>query len=119
MDLVLERSQILYSLSRFLLYLLVRNFPTKFEYRTFGVPETIVNHALVGNLFMLGAGGIFVVALSAYFGRLPVLFWFSIVAFLTAAWSAAATSLESFETARILHGFFSTVAQAVSSETYD
>ncbi|CZR62199.1 related to HOL1 protein [Phialocephala subalpina] len=79
---------------------------------TFGVPETIVNHSLVGNLFMLGAGGIFVVALSAYFGRLPVLFWFSIFAFLTAAWSAAATTLESFEGARILHGFFSTVAQA-------
>lgn len=61
---------------------------------------------------MLGAGGIFVVALSAYFGRLPVLFWFSIFAFLTAAWSAAATSFHSFMAARILHGFFSTVAQS-------
>jgi predicted MFS family arabinose efflux permease len=63
---------------------------------------------------MLGAGGIVVVALSAYFGRLPVLFWFSILAFLTAAWSAAATTFQSFAAARILHGFFSTVAQAVS-----
>lgn len=62
---------------------------------------------------MLGAGGIFVVALSAYFGRLPILFWFSILAFATAIWSAAAKSFESFEAARILHGFFSTVAQAV------
>jgi hypothetical protein len=52
--------------------------------------------------------------LSAYFGRLPVLFWFSILAFLTAAWSAAATTFQSFAAARILHGFFSTVAQAVS-----
>jgi predicted MFS family arabinose efflux permease len=69
---------------------------------------------------MLGAGGIFVVALSAYFGRLPILFWFSILAFVTAAWSAAAKSFESFEAARILHGFFSTVAQAVciSSHLY-
>lgn len=62
---------------------------------------------------MLGAGGIFVVVLSAYFGRLPILFWFSILAFITAAWSAAARSFVSFEAARILHGFFSTVAQAV------
>lgn len=89
-------------------------------YRTWNLPETTINHALVGNLFMLGAGGIFVVALSAYFGRLPILFWFSILAFVTAAWSAAAKSFESFEAARILHGFFSTVAQAVciSSQLY-
>ena len=60
---------------------------------------------------MLGAGGIFVVALSTYFGRLPV-FWFSIFAFITAAWSAAAKGFRSFEVARILHGFFSTVTQA-------
>jgi hypothetical protein len=63
---------------------------------------------------MLGAGGIFVVALSAYFGRLPILFWFSILAFATAAWSAAPGSFHSYMSARILHGFFSTVAQAVS-----
>jgi predicted MFS family arabinose efflux permease len=67
---------------------------------------------------MLGAGGIVVVALSAYFGRLPVLFWFSILAFLTAAWSAAATTFQFFAAARILHGFFSTVAQAVSFDPY-
>jgi len=67
---------------------------------------------------MLGAGGIVVVALSAFFGRLPVLFWFSILAFLTAAWSAAATTFQSFAAARILHGFFSTVAQAVSFGPY-
>jgi hypothetical protein len=82
-------------------------------FRTWNLPETTINHALVGNLFMLGAGGIVVVALSAYFGRLPILFWFSILALVTAAWSAAAKSFESFEAARILHGFFSTVAQSV------
>lgn len=43
-------------------------------------PDT-VNHSQVGNVFMLGAGGLFVVALSAYFGRLPVLFWFSFTAY--------------------------------------
>jgi len=60
---------------------------------------------------MLGAGGVIVVALSAYFGRLPVLFWFLLVAFGTAIWCAAATGFESFMAARILNGFFSTVAQ--------
>ena len=73
-------------------------------------PDTI-NHSQVGNVFMLGAGGVVVVALSAYFGRLPVLFWFLVVAVATAAWCAAATSFESFMAARILNGFFSTVAQ--------
>ena len=76
-------------------------------------PDT-VNHSQVGNAFMIGVGGVFVVALSAYFGRLPILFWFLIVAFATAAWCAAATTFESFMAARILNGFFSTVAQGVS-----
>lgn len=62
---------------------------------------------------MLGAGGVFVVALSAYFGRLPVLFWFTLTALWTAAWCAGATTFESFMAARILNGFFSTVAQGV------
>ena len=62
---------------------------------------------------MLGAGGLFVVVFSAYFGRLPVLFWFSLVGFATAAWCAGAPTFKSFMAARILNGFFSTVAQAV------
>ncbi|GAW23470.1 hypothetical protein ANO14919_130290 [Xylariales sp. No.14919] len=70
-----------------------------------------VNHSQVGNVFMLGAGGIFVVAFSAYFGRLPVMFYFLAVALATAAWCAGATNFASFETARILNGFFSTVSQ--------
>ncbi|KAF5679180.1 major facilitator superfamily transporter [Fusarium heterosporum] len=73
-------------------------------------PNT-VNHSQVGNVFMLGAGGIFVVALSAWAGRLPILFYFLVIATATAAWCAAATNFESFMAARILNGFFSTVAQ--------
>ena len=73
-------------------------------------PDT-VNHSQVGNVFMLGAGGVFVVALSAYFGRLPVLFYFLVLATATAIWCAAAVTFESFMAARILNGFFSTVAQ--------
>ncbi|GAP91287.2 putative major Facilitator Superfamily protein [Rosellinia necatrix] len=73
--------------------------------------EDEVNHSQAGNVFMLGAGGIFVVAFSAYFGRLPVMFYFLVVALATAAWCAGATNFASFETARILNGFFSTVSQ--------
>ena len=72
-----------------------------------------VNHSQVGNVFMLGAGGVVVVALAAFFGRLPVFFWFIVIAFATAAWNAGATSFDSFMTSRILNGFFSTVAQGV------
>jgi hypothetical protein len=72
-----------------------------------------VNHSQVGNVFMLGAGGVVAVSLSAYFGRYPVLFWFIVLAVATSAWCAGATSFESFMAARILNGFFSTVAQGV------
>lgn len=60
---------------------------------------------------MLGAGGVVVVMLAAYFGRLPVLSWFLVLALATAIWCAAAQTFESFMAARILSGFFSTVAQ--------
>ncbi|KAH6720085.1 major facilitator superfamily domain-containing protein [Leptodontidium sp. MPI-SDFR-AT-0119] len=73
-------------------------------------PDT-VNHSQVGNVFMLGVGGVVAVTLSAYFGRYPVLFWFIVLAVGTAAWCAAAETFPSFMAARILNGFFSTVAQ--------
>ena len=73
---------------------------------------------MVGNVFVVGAGGLVVVVLSAYFGRLPVLVWFTAIALGTVAWCAAATSFESYMAARILNGFFSTVAQAVRSDPY-
>lgn len=76
-----------------------------------------VNHATVGNLFMLGAGGLVVVALAAYFGRLPTLFHFTLLGFLTAVWCAAANTFNSFLAARILNGFFATVAQGVIAPT--
>ncbi|KAK4556556.1 hypothetical protein LTR86_006127 [Recurvomyces mirabilis] len=76
-----------------------------------GIPQDVVNHSQVGNVFMLGAGGIFVVALAAYFGRLPVLFWFTFTAVWTAAGCAGAGSFNAFMAFRILNGFFSTVAQ--------
>ncbi|KAH8666313.1 major facilitator superfamily domain-containing protein [Xylariales sp. PMI_506] len=76
-----------------------------------GMTADEVNHSQVGNVFMLGAGGIFVVALSAYFCRLPVMFYWILLALATAIWCAAATTFDSFMAARILNGFFATVAQ--------
>jgi MFS family permease len=73
--------------------------------------EDRVNHSQAGNVFMLGVGGVFVVAFSAWAGRLPVLFYFLVISAATAAWCAAATTFESFMAARILNGFFSTVSQ--------
>ena len=74
-----------------------------------------VNHSQVGNVFMLGAGGLFLITLAAYFGRLPTLFWFTLTGVWTAAWCAGAKTFESFMAARILNGFFSTVSQGVSN----
>ncbi|ERS98813.1 Major Facilitator Superfamily protein [Sporothrix schenckii 1099-18] len=72
-----------------------------------------VNHSQAGNVFMLGAGGIFAVIFAAYLGRLPVVWWYLVVATATAAWCAGATSFASFMAARILNGFFSTVCQGM------
>lgn len=71
-----------------------------------------MQHNLVGNLFCLGVGGLLTVALSEYFGRLPVLLWFQLLAFGTGIWCAAAKSFDSFLAARILNGFFAICAQA-------
>ncbi|KAK4173517.1 major facilitator superfamily domain-containing protein [Triangularia setosa] len=83
--------------------------PQAVEWET--TPDT-VNHSQAGNVFMLGAGGVVVVILSAYFGRLPVVFWFLLISLATAAWCAQPNTFESFMAARILNGFFSTVSQA-------
>ena len=61
---------------------------------------------------MLGVGGLAAVWLSAYIGRLPVLFWFSVLSAGTAAWAAAARSFESYMAARILQATFVVAAAA-------
>ena len=81
--------------------------------RVYGLEPDVVNHSQSGNQFMVGAGGIFVVALSAYFGRLPVLFWFLVIALGSAAACAGVNGFDAFMAVRILNGFFSTVAQGV------
>lgn len=63
---------------------------------------------------MVGAGGVVAVILSAYFGRLPVLFWFMLAAFVTSAAQAGTKGFIGFFVPRIMNGFFSGVAQGVS-----
>ena len=70
-----------------------------------------VLRSLVGNIFLIGAGGLVVVVLMAYFGRLPILFWFTLFAFWTSAFCTGARNLQQYEVARVLNGLFSTVAQ--------
>ena len=67
---------------------------------------------------MIGAGGPIAVGLSAYFGRLPVLFWWMVVALTTAAGCAGAQGYKGFLTARVLNGFFATAAQGVCPSTF-
>ena len=83
-------------------------------HRQWGKSQNTIQHNLVGNLFCLAAGALFAVFLSAYFGRLPVLLFFTSMALGTSAWCGAATSFSSYLAARILNGFFSNVAQGVS-----
>ena len=81
--------------------------------REWRLTPDVVNHSQSGGQFMVGAGGVVVVALSAYSGRLPVLFWFMIIALASAAACASVGNFDSFMAVRILNGFFSTVAQGV------
>ncbi|KAK5125645.1 hypothetical protein LTR85_011919 [Meristemomyces frigidus] len=76
-----------------------------------GMGQAAVQRAVVGNIFAIGACGLFVVALASYFGRLPVTLVFQGVFFATCAWSAAATSFESYLAARIVNGLFCSVGQ--------
>ncbi|KAK0263112.1 hypothetical protein LTR35_017611 [Friedmanniomyces endolithicus] len=70
-----------------------------------------VQKAVVGNIFAIGACGLFAVAFANYFGRLPVTLVFLASFFATSVWSATATSFESYLAARILNGFFCSVGQ--------
>ena len=77
---------------------------------------SIVSHSQDASQFMVGVGGVLAVVLSVWFGRLPVLFWFMVVALATAAGAAGATSLGGFVTSRILNGLTASVAQGVSTQ---
>ncbi|KAJ5089738.1 MFS transporter [Penicillium argentinense] len=73
--------------------------------------QATVQRAVVGNLFTIGACGLFVVPFASYFGRWPVTLVFQCVMLGTCAWSAAATSFRSYLAARIINGFFCSVGQ--------
>ena len=63
---------------------------------------------------MVGAGGVVAVMFSAYFGRLPVLFWSMVIALATAAGQAGSPGFNGFFAPRVLNGFFAGTAQGVS-----
>ncbi|KAJ5756898.1 uncharacterized protein N7511_007080 [Penicillium nucicola] len=77
----------------------------------YGIPPDKVNHSQSGNQFMVGAGGVVAVMMSAYLGRLPVLFWFMVASFVTAAVQASSIGFIGFFVPRVMNGFFSGVAQ--------
>jgi presenilin-like A22 family membrane protease len=85
--------------------------------REYGNTADEVNHSQSGNVFMVGAGGTVAVMLSAYFGRLPVLFWFMIAALAAALGEGLAPGFMGFFVLRVMNGFFSGVAQGVSCGT--
>ena len=62
---------------------------------------------------MVGAGGVIAVIFSAYFGRLPVLFWFMVIATATSLGQAGSHGFNGFFVPRVLNGFFSGAAQGV------
>lgn len=74
-----------------------------------GIPTSTVQESLVGNVFMLGAGGIIATIAGSYFGRYPTVFWFFLMATWTSVWCAAAGSFHQFMAARILNGLFAAV----------
>ncbi|KAJ5168551.1 MFS transporter [Penicillium canariense] len=76
-----------------------------------GLSQATVQKAVVGNLFTIGACGLFVVPLAGYFGRWPVTLVFQCAMLGTCIWSAAATSFRSYLAARIINGFFCSVGQ--------
>jgi hypothetical protein len=76
------------------------------------LPQLEVQKALVFNILCLAPSSLATVVLSNYFGRLPPLFFFFIIAFAASIWAAAATSFDSFLAARILNGLFGNAAQA-------
>ncbi|KAJ5290858.1 MFS transporter [Penicillium angulare] len=76
-----------------------------------GLSQAAVQRTVVGNLFTIGACGLFVVPLTSYFGRWPVTLVFQSVMLGTCIWSAAATSFPSYLAARIINGFFCSVGQ--------
>lgn len=82
-------------------------------FRYWYATPTYVQRSLVGQLFTLGAGGLFFVAFAAYFGRLPVMLVFQSLSLAFGVWCGTAISFNSYAAARGLNGFFATYALSV------
>ncbi|GAM89106.1 hypothetical protein ANO11243_071410 [Dothideomycetidae sp. 11243] len=66
------------------------------------------------NILLMGLGGLFWVPMVSYFGRAPVLFWTTLIAFVFVILSVNSTSFTMFYTVRALQGLFITAPQTIS-----
>ena len=81
--------------------------------RQWKLPPNTVQHNLVAQLVTIGGGGVFTIVVSNYFGRLPILLMWHIIALAMGIWNAAATTFPSYLASRAICGFFSVVAAGV------
>lgn len=71
------------------------------------LPQNVVNNSEIGvDNFILGLGGVLVVALALSFGRLPLILWFAFNTVWTAAGCAGSGILDAFMAFHILSGLF-------------
>lgn len=71
----------------------------------------------MANLVCIGGGALISIIMSNYFGRLPVLFFFHIIALGSGIWNAASQTLPSYIASRAINGVFSIVAAGVSRQS--
>ena len=84
----------------------------------FNVSQNAVGYGQDVSQLVTGIGGVIAVLLSVWWGRLPVLFWFTVVALCTAAGAASANSLAGFIISRILNGISASAAQGVRVDIF-
>ncbi|KAK5128869.1 hypothetical protein LTR85_000202 [Meristemomyces frigidus] len=74
--------------------------------KSWHISVTTIQQSVALNTMLSGVSGIAVVALSNYFGRAPTFFWMRLVTIAGVIWYAKAQTFHSFDSARMLVGFF-------------
>lgn len=78
----------------------------------YGLSPATVQKNLVANLVCIAGGAIIAVIMSNYFGRLPIIFIWHIIALASGIWNATPPSFNSYVASRAVNGVFSIVAGA-------
>lgn len=78
----------------------------------YGLPPATVQNNLVANLVCIAGGAIIAVIMSNYFGRLPIILIWHIIALASGIWNATPPSFSSYVASRAVNGVFSIVAGA-------